>query len=177
MVRSLSRTRIQVGQVVEANQPYLRERFPNRQNRVSNHLKFLEETITPIVLRKNIGGLQWPWTKYNLIAFEAYFARKIFSPNLRRWVISAFFLDGKNVLVAANVGDARVVIVRGGQAIQLTVDHKVKQIKSRRQPVQLHNIGGKWTALITEWQHCYHCDKEKQKTCGTLLFSRTIAIW
>lgn len=28
--------------------------------------------------------------------------------------------------MAANVGDARVVLVRGGQAIQLTVDHKVK---------------------------------------------------
>lgn len=63
VVRSLSRTRMQVGQVVEPNQSYLREWFPNRQNRdtlVSNHLKFLEETITPIILRKNIGGVQWP---------------------------------------------------------------------------------------------------------------------
>lgn len=27
--------------------------------------------------------------------------------------------------MTANVGDARVVLVRGGQAVQLTVDHKV----------------------------------------------------
>lgn len=27
--------------------------------------------------------------------------------------------------MTANVGDARVILVRGGQAIQLTVDHKV----------------------------------------------------
>lgn len=33
--------------------------------------------------------------------------------------------DGSKELVTANVGDARVILVRGGQAIQLTVDHKV----------------------------------------------------
>lgn len=33
--------------------------------------------------------------------------------------------DGKEVLVAANVGDARVVLAKAGKAIQLTFDHKV----------------------------------------------------
>lgn len=36
-------------------------------------------------------------------------------------------LDGSKELVTANVGDARVILVRGGQAIQLTVDHKVSR--------------------------------------------------
>ena len=39
-------------------------------------------------------------------------------------------LDGNKVLVTANVGDARVILVHGGQAIQLTFDHKVSYIVS-----------------------------------------------
>ncbi|KAH9287983.1 hypothetical protein KI387_032100, partial [Taxus chinensis] len=35
----------------------------------------------------------------------------------------------QDILVAANVGDARVVISRGGQAIQLTIDHKVVNVE------------------------------------------------
>lgn len=35
------------------------------------------------------------------------------------------FLDGKQQLVAANVGDARVVLSRGAKAVQLSFDHKV----------------------------------------------------
>ena len=35
------------------------------------------------------------------------------------------FSDGKQQLVAANVGDARIVLSRAGQAMQLSFDHKV----------------------------------------------------
>jgi serine/threonine protein phosphatase PrpC len=35
------------------------------------------------------------------------------------------FSDGRQQLVAANVGDARIVLSRAGQAIQLSFDHKV----------------------------------------------------
>jgi serine/threonine protein phosphatase PrpC len=36
----------------------------------------------------------------------------------------------QKILVAANVGDARVVLSRGGQAVQLTFDHKVRLLIS-----------------------------------------------
>ncbi|KAG0585039.1 hypothetical protein KC19_3G252900 [Ceratodon purpureus] len=61
--------------------------------------------------------------------------------------------DGSKVLVTANVGDARVILVRGGQAIQLTFDHKpdVKEERDRieaknptpRKPL-VQNVGGTW---------------------------------
>lgn len=61
--------------------------------------------------------------------------------------------DGSKELVTANVGDARVILVRGGQAIQLTVDHKpdVKEERMRieaknptpRKPLVV-NVGGTW---------------------------------
>jgi protein phosphatase 1L len=42
------------------------------------------------------------------------------------------------VLVAANVGDARVVLCRGGQAVQLTVDHK-PDVEAERKRIEAKN--------------------------------------
>ncbi|KAH8953255.1 hypothetical protein BDL97_08G014700 [Sphagnum fallax] len=44
----------------------------------------------------------------------------------------------KQVLVAANVGDARVVLCRGGQAVQLTVDHK-PDVEAERKRIEAKN--------------------------------------
>lgn len=93
VIRSLSQTRMQVGQVLEAKQSYLRVWFSNRQNQdtlVSNHLKFLEETMTPIISRKNIGVCNGH--ELNLISMLLrLILLEIFSPNFGHWVISAFF--------------------------------------------------------------------------------------
>ncbi|XP_024380638.1 probable protein phosphatase 2C 45 isoform X2 [Physcomitrium patens] len=61
--------------------------------------------------------------------------------------------DGSKELVTANVGDARVILVRGGQAIQLTVDHK-PDVKEERERIEAKNptpkkplvvnVGGTW---------------------------------
>ncbi|XP_057860009.1 probable protein phosphatase 2C 11 [Cryptomeria japonica] len=44
----------------------------------------------------------------------------------------------RDILVAANVGDARVVLSRGGQAIQLTVDHK-PDVEDERKRIEAKN--------------------------------------
>ncbi|XP_024516624.1 probable protein phosphatase 2C 45 isoform X1 [Selaginella moellendorffii] len=61
--------------------------------------------------------------------------------------------DGTRVLVAANVGDARVVVSKGGKALQLTVDHK-PEVESERKRIEAKNptpkkplvvnVGGTW---------------------------------
>lgn len=45
---------------------------------------------------------------------------------------------GQKILVAANVGDARVVLSRGGQAIQLTIDHK-PEVEEERKRIEAKN--------------------------------------
>ncbi|CAM6098958.1 unnamed protein product [Calypogeia fissa] len=61
--------------------------------------------------------------------------------------------DGKQLLVAANVGDSRIVLSRGGTAIQLTFDHK-PDVEAERKRIEAKNpvpkkplvvnVGGTW---------------------------------
>jgi serine/threonine protein phosphatase PrpC len=44
----------------------------------------------------------------------------------------------QKILVAANVGDARVVLSRGGQAVQLTFDHK-PDVEAERKRIEARN--------------------------------------
>lgn len=46
--------------------------------------------------------------------------------------------DGRQQLVAANVGDARVMLSRGGQAIQLSFDHK-PDVEAERKRIEAKN--------------------------------------
>jgi protein phosphatase 1L len=54
------------------------------------------------------------------------------------------------VLVAANVGDARVVLCRGGQAVQLTVDHK-PDVEAERKRIEAKNPTPK--KPLVSWSH------------------------
>lgn len=46
--------------------------------------------------------------------------------------------DGKQKLVAANIGDARVVLSRGGKAVQLSFDHK-PNVEAERKRIEAKN--------------------------------------
>lgn len=74
----------------------------------------------------------------------------------------------KDVVIVANVGDSRAVLCRGGQAVDLTVEHRVygrgTAVKSETQRV-LQVLGAGWECVGT-CKVCRGCPKVHRRTSG-----------
>lgn len=97
------------------------------------HLIFKEQL-------EQCSSVEEAWTKsYQLMDKVIADEKIMFSGTTAATVFVRKEKDGRRVAYAANAGDARIVLVKGGQAVRLTYDHKASD---QTEIDRIHALGG-----------------------------------